>query len=314
MIPWDYNLAFGTFQGGNASSSVNASIDSPVSGSLDDRPMVGWIFSDETYTEKYHELFAEFIEKWFTNGELEKLIDDTAEMLRSYVKKDPTKFCTTEEFDTGVETLKQFVSLRAEAVSRQLSGDNTAVETGSLNLSAMGSMGGGGGMKTPGSRSDSESSTPSIPDQSSSGKTPADSETQSAEVPEASQPDTAQESSAQAEESTESGRKSGQSQQRPGSSSFSGGTPSGSSKGLSSSASFWILTGISVIILGAGLFIVIKRKSEPYKTAKTSGNQGAAGQMPCGASFCFSSLFRSVCARSGIRRRNGRTDSSSSAR
>ncbi|MCR5782818.1 MAG: CotH kinase family protein [Clostridia bacterium] len=143
MIPWDYNLAFGTFQGGNASGSVNASIDSPVSGSLDDRPMVGWIFSDESYTAQYHELFSEFLEKWFTNGELETLIEDTAEMIRPYVEKDPTKFCATEEFENGVSALSQFVSLRAQAVRSQLAGDGTAVDTGDLNLSDMGSMGGG---------------------------------------------------------------------------------------------------------------------------------------------------------------------------
>ena len=146
MIPWDYNLAFGTFQGGDASGTVNTSIDSPISmGNLDDRPMLGWIFSDETYTEKYHELFSEFIEKWFTDGELEKLISDTADMIRPYVEKDPTKFCTAEDFEKGVETMKEFVSLRGEAVRRQLNGDDTAVETGSLNLSDMGSMGGGMG-------------------------------------------------------------------------------------------------------------------------------------------------------------------------
>jgi hypothetical protein len=40
------------------------------------------------------------------------------------VEKDPTKFCTVEEFDTGVQTLEQFVTLRAEAVSSQLSGNS----------------------------------------------------------------------------------------------------------------------------------------------------------------------------------------------
>jgi len=145
MIPWDYNLAFGTFQGGNAAESINASIDSPITGNVDDRPMLGWIFSDEAYTEMYHELFADFISEWFDSGKLVQMIEDTAEMIRPYVEKDPTKFCTTEEFDTGVSTMTQFVSLRAEAVSRQLSGDDTAVDTGSLNLSDMGSMGSGMG-------------------------------------------------------------------------------------------------------------------------------------------------------------------------
>lgn len=144
MIPWDYNLAFGTFQGNNAASAVNASIDNPVSdGDVDDRPMVGWIFSDATYTSKYHALFEEFVERWFTNGELRAMIEETAELIRPYVETDPTKFCTTDEFDTGVEALSQFVTLRAEAVSSQLAGDTTAVDTGSLDLSDMGTMNNG---------------------------------------------------------------------------------------------------------------------------------------------------------------------------
>lgn len=145
MIPWDYNLAFGTFMGGDASSQVNSSIDSPVSGGMDDRPMVGWIFSDEEYTEMYHEHFAEFIEEWFDNGKLAQLISDTTELIRPYVEKDPTKFCTLEEFDEGVSVISQFTELRAEAVRRQLSGDSTKVNTNGLNLSAMGTMGNGGG-------------------------------------------------------------------------------------------------------------------------------------------------------------------------
>lgn len=141
MIPWDYNLAFGTFQGNNASDAVNNSIDNPVSGGdLDDRPMVGWIFSDATYTNQYHELFNEFIARWFTDGELARRIAETAELIRPYVEKDPTKFCTTDEFEAGVDALTAFVELRAESVRRQLSGDTTAVDAGDLNLSDMGSM------------------------------------------------------------------------------------------------------------------------------------------------------------------------------
>jgi len=150
MIPWDYNLAFGTFQGSSASSSVNTSIDNPIpGGNVDDRPMLGWIFSDESYTESYHELFAEFIDKWFSDGQLAQMISDTEDLIRPYVESDPTKFCTTEEFEAGVEALSQFVTLRAQAVSNQLNGDDTLVDVGDLNTSDMGSMGGnmGGGDK-----------------------------------------------------------------------------------------------------------------------------------------------------------------------
>lgn len=145
MIPWDYNLAFGTFQGNNASEAVNESIDNPVSGgNVDDRPMLGWIFSDASYIEQYHALFEEFVERWFDEGALSELIESTADLIRPYVEKDPTRFCTTEEFEEGVEALEQFVTLRAEAVSRQLAGDTTAVDIEGLTLSDMGTMQNGG--------------------------------------------------------------------------------------------------------------------------------------------------------------------------
>ena len=147
MIPWDYNLAFGSFQRGESSNTVNSSIDSPVTGgSTDDRPMIGWIFSDEKYTEIYHDLFSEFITEWFSNDEMVAMIKDTAEMLRPYVEADPTKFCTTEEFDKGVQALTTYVALRSEAVSRQLDGNNDPVDTEGFNLSDMGGMGNMAGM------------------------------------------------------------------------------------------------------------------------------------------------------------------------
>ena len=176
MIPWDYNLAFGAFQGGNASASVNAAIDSPVTGgNADDRPMVGWIFSDERYTERYHALFGAFLDRWFSGGELETLIGETAALIRPWVEKDPTKFCTTEEFDAGAAALSAFVSLRGEAVRRQLAGDETPVETGTLTISAMGSMGGRGG---PGEGGFPDSRTPSSPDGGGQTPMPPDGENQ----------------------------------------------------------------------------------------------------------------------------------------
>lgn len=58
MIPWDYNLAFGTFGGGDGTDTVNTPIDSPVSGGSSDRPMLNWIFETEEYTEWYHQYFS----------------------------------------------------------------------------------------------------------------------------------------------------------------------------------------------------------------------------------------------------------------
>ena len=145
MIPWDYNLAFGTFQGGDAQNTINIPIDSPVSGgSSEDRPMWNWILSDEGYTKLYHQYFTEFLD----TVDVQTVIDNAYNLIKSYVKKDPTAFYTYEEFETGVETLRQFCNLRSESITMQLAnGEATSnmgyVDASSLTLSDMGSMGGG---------------------------------------------------------------------------------------------------------------------------------------------------------------------------
>ncbi len=153
MIPWDYNLAYGSFQGNDTSTSVNAAINTPVSGDMSDRPMIAWIFNSEEYTQMYHELFGEFIE----STDFSALIDKTADMIAEYVEKDPTKFCTYEEFEKGVSAISQFCSLRSESVKGQLDGtvpstsegqkndSSSLIDTSGLNISDMGSMGSGGG-------------------------------------------------------------------------------------------------------------------------------------------------------------------------
>ena len=161
MIPWDYNLAFGGFDSaGGATNLVNYPIDSPVSGgNAEDRPMLAWIFTNEEYTELYHQCFAEFISEYFDSGYFSEMIDRVSSMIAPYVEKDLTKFCTYEEFETGISTLKKFCLLRAESINGQLNGtigatsdtqeNDTLIDVGDLQISDMGSMNnarGGGGM------------------------------------------------------------------------------------------------------------------------------------------------------------------------
>lgn len=153
MIPWDYNLAFGGFSSaGGAESLVNYPIDSPVfGGSVEDRPMVGWIFGEEEYTEAYHRYFSEWITDYFDSGDFEAMIDSVTAMIAPYVKKDPTKFCTVKEFEVGAATLKEFCLLRAESIKGQLNGtigstadtqeEGTLISAEGLDIEAMGSMG-----------------------------------------------------------------------------------------------------------------------------------------------------------------------------
>lgn len=146
MIPWDYNLAFGGFMSGSdAESLINWDIDEPVSGgTIESRPMLAWIFGSEEYTDLYHEAFAEFIYTLFTSGEFERLMEETIALISPYVERDPTKFCTYEEFTLGAETLTEFCLLRAESISYQLAGEDVTVDAGDLEISDMGGMSTGG--------------------------------------------------------------------------------------------------------------------------------------------------------------------------
>lgn len=154
MIPWDYNLAFGTFQGNDASTAVNDPIDSPLSVSGNgDRPMADWIFASGEYTQLYHQYFRQFLD----GADCAAIIEQAYALIDPYVEQDPTKFCTYEEFEAGVSALKTFCQLRTESVSSQLAGTIPATDEGQsadrsslvdasgLTLSDMGTMGGGGG-------------------------------------------------------------------------------------------------------------------------------------------------------------------------
>ncbi len=165
MIPWDYNLAFGGFQNAeDATALVNYPIDDPVSGgTIDSRPMLAWIFANEEYTEMYHQYFAEFISDFFDSGYFEEMIDEVHDLIAPYVEKDPTKFCTYEEFETGISTLKEFCLLRAKSISGQLNGSipstseeqnqnsDSLISAENITISDMGSMNNNqGGMGGPG--------------------------------------------------------------------------------------------------------------------------------------------------------------------
>ena len=146
MIPWDYNLAYGTMSGSNATTSVNTDIDRLVSmGSTNDRPMANWIAASEEYMAQYHTAYQTFMTTAFDSGWFAGEIDRVTAMIAPYVQNDPTAFCTYEEFQIGAETLKQFCLKRAQSVTRQLSGEETLVDASELTLSDMGTMGNMGG-------------------------------------------------------------------------------------------------------------------------------------------------------------------------
>ena len=156
MIPWDYNLAFGGFQNRNASHAVNDPLDSPLSVSGDgSRPMADWIFS-EAYLKDYHAYFECFLNE----VDIPRIIEQAYNMISPYAAQeetDPTAFCTREQFEEGAAMLRTFCELRSESLWGQLKGEipstdsaqaekpDPLIDASSVNLAAMGSMGGPGG-------------------------------------------------------------------------------------------------------------------------------------------------------------------------
>ena len=161
MIPWDYNLAYGTMSNTNATSSVNEDIDTLVSMGGNDRPMATWITSSEEYMAQYRAVYQEFMTTVFDSGWFNEEYERVYAMISPYVEADPTAFCTWEQFEVGSETLRQFCIRRAQSVNNQLAGTNERVDASDLDISAMGTMngtgGGGGGFGDFGSWGDAPS-------------------------------------------------------------------------------------------------------------------------------------------------------------
>ncbi len=168
MIPWDYNLAFGGMSATNATSAVNTPIDDLVSsmggfGSTggSDRPMAAWIMNSEEAMAEYHAFYQTFMDEVFSSGWFEAEFDRVAAMIDPYVKNDREPFCTYEEYQTASATLRAFCLRRAESIRGQLNGSipatsaeqrnaTTLVDASDLDVSAMGSMNGGGFSGGPG--------------------------------------------------------------------------------------------------------------------------------------------------------------------
>lgn len=156
ILPWDYNLAWGGFQSGSASDVVNFPIDTPVSGiEMANRPLIDKLFADQGYLERYHSYLQELIDGYFAQGRFEEKIRQLDSLIGGYVKDDPTAFCTYDEYRKAVSALAKLGDLRAQSVQGQLDGAvpsttegqranaEKLVPAGDLDLSDLGSMGGG---------------------------------------------------------------------------------------------------------------------------------------------------------------------------
>ena len=152
MLPWDYNLSFGSYQGENSDNAVNYAIDTVFYGvSAEDRPIISKLLENEKYLEKYHEYLKEIAEKYVQSGIFEQKVDKLSSIIDSFVKDDTTSFDGYDAFKEGIESLKLFTTLRAKSVLGQLDGtipstsdeqknSDKLIDASSLDMKKLGSM------------------------------------------------------------------------------------------------------------------------------------------------------------------------------
>lgn len=137
MLPWDYNLAFGTYALGmtnpikDPNILINYPINTPAEGEVMlNRPLYHNLMQHEEYFDQYRQYFDQLVSEYVESGRFEAVLRQTEALIAPYVQKDPTAFCSFEDHQLAVDTLEQVCLLRAQSIRRQLEGEIPATIRG----------------------------------------------------------------------------------------------------------------------------------------------------------------------------------------
>lgn len=132
VIPWDFNMSFGGFNGSNS----EVGIDTPyISGSLETLPLIGKLLFVSEYKERYYSYIKEIM-SYLEN--FENRVSELKTILATYVKEDSTAFYSYEEFEKA--TTKQETSAQQNKETITVTDDTAKNEKG-----GKGFVGPGGG-------------------------------------------------------------------------------------------------------------------------------------------------------------------------
>ena len=122
---------------------------------MDERPLLAKLLEVPEYMAKYHEYLQEIIEGYFANDKFEQKVDEVNMLISEYIKNDPSAIYSYEEYQKAMVELKKFGTLRSQSIQGQLDGTISSttegqkadpgklVDASTVNLSAMGTQGGG---------------------------------------------------------------------------------------------------------------------------------------------------------------------------
>ncbi|WP_405158655.1 CotH kinase family protein [Paenibacillus sp. FSL H8-0283] len=111
VVPWDFNMSFNGYSGGGGrgtttgstttnTNATNVSVDEPVLGiNMENVPMINNLLAVPEYKEKYLSYVNELTD--YMEG-IQDRITGLADEIRPYVEADPTKFYTTEQFESNI--------------------------------------------------------------------------------------------------------------------------------------------------------------------------------------------------------------------
>ena len=129
ILPWDYNLAFGTYALGmtdpirDPNVLLNWPVNTPARGeTMLERPLYHNLMKNNQYFAQYHDYFDQLLTTYFENGRYEAVIRETQTLIAPYVQADPTAFCSYADHLLAADTLLEVCRLRAESAWGQLDG------------------------------------------------------------------------------------------------------------------------------------------------------------------------------------------------
>jgi spore coat protein CotH len=100
FIPWDMNMAFGTFNMGiRKNGIINYYVDEPTGAQTYRYPVVKRLLSYQPYLDRYHTYIQQLLDGPFSPDVILPRIDRLAEMVRPYAKADDRMFYTYEDWE-----------------------------------------------------------------------------------------------------------------------------------------------------------------------------------------------------------------------
>ena len=139
ILPWDFNESFGTFNMNcNGVDVRELYIDEPVSGALNERPLIANVFAEQSNLDVYHSYLTQLINGSLSSDTFSARVNEIADLIREHVQNDPTSFYGSDYFEQNLTSttgqfygLTSFMQYRVANMTAQLDGTLPSAGDGS---------------------------------------------------------------------------------------------------------------------------------------------------------------------------------------